>query len=45
MIAMIKTTLLPFVDFERMLLYTEMGQDIPKHMSMMISKICIVHYY
>ena len=41
MIAMIKTTLLPFVDLDRMLLNTEIGQDMPKHMSMMISKICI----
>ena len=41
MIAMMKITLFPLVDFERMLLYTEMGQDIPKHRSIIISKICI----
>lgn len=39
--ATMKTTLLPCVDLDFMLLYTDIGHDNPKQASIMNSKICI----
>ena len=38
MIAIVNTTDFPFVDLDVMLLYTEIGQETPKQISIILSK-------
>lgn len=42
---MINTQLFPFVDLDVMLLYTEIGHEMPKHISIILSNIdCILFF-
>lgn len=44
-IAMIKIQLFPLVDFEVMLLYTEIGHEMPKQISITLSKIDTIYTF
>ena len=43
-IANVKRILLPFVDFDFTLLYTEIGQDNPKHINITLSNTVTIKF-